>query len=594
MSRHAENGIIKTHRIRQAIEFGAGLTAGYFLGRKLAIELRRHIKSRSVENYVTATHRIKTRLPEGIRTIDNVHERADLKIEDLKDQANFKEGATSPKLVQFTSKATEADIASVIKNPENKSFVARGKRSSLTGASVPTNAFVPEGDVVLDMSQMQRIGELIETPDGEKFITVQPGVTFKKLEEEVLNPLGLFIPSAPTYKDATIAGAASTNAGGARSEKYGKMYEYIQSLDLMLESGEVLHIEKGGNISHPPDKEHPYPYFELETVNREIRIIPVPTYKMPDVDKISAGYNNKVQPGEPGVDLLRLIVGAEGTLGVITKITLKVIEEPPTAMLLIPCVDDTQILELNSSLREIEPEKRITRVPGGISAVELMGESAVDLIRNKFKTQFRKLNIPEDAGALVLVQVEMPDESEQSLEKVFDLCKSEKFQIPTESIVGAYPKDHDIKEDILAVREEIPATVNSIVENLGSAKVGTDACVKPENLANLVQIIKEEYGKAGVKFTWWGHGQGNPHGNALANIDELEDARAAALQIGIRAVRELDGCGTSEHGIGKNKQKKKLLIETYREEGIKMMRDFKRAFDPMGRIAPGNILPLSA
>ncbi len=579
MSLLAERRANKKQPFRNILEFTAGVSVGITAGILVGRELRRQMRITSTENSLSGTQRVKARLPEGPQTVGNVQVITEQELikSVLTDEANFP-GGESAKLVRFSQNATEADIARILTDTSNRSFVVRGGGTSLTGASVP------KGEVVLDMANMNRIGELRETPDGQKLISVQPGVTIEALQKR-LEQDNLFFPSAPTYVHATVGGAVNTDAGGARGYKYGKTREYVQSLKLMLASGEVVEIERGKHIAHPADKKSPVPYFELETAHGEVHIVPVPTYEMPQVPKISAGYYAKKE----GMDMLDLVVGSEGTLGVITEVTLHVREEPPTTLLLIPCVDDAQALDLNARLREQEPEKRITREPGGISAVEIMGENAVNLIRRE-----SKIKPPENAGALLLVQVEMPDGKEDSLVQVLETCATLPIPIPDDHILGAMPDDTAGKGRFIAVREAIPLMVNELVRHKGSTKVGTDSCVQPVDLPKLVSVFDTEFGNRGVDYYWWGHGEGNFHCNAIPSQDHISIAREAALRVGERAITQLQGVGTAEHGVGKNAQKQALLKILYGEQGINQMRNVKKAFDYQGKMAPGNIFPLIA
>lgn len=448
-------------------------------------------------------------------------------------------------------------------------MVTRAAHTSLTGASVPM------GDLVLDMTEQTRIGELEKNAKGEDIITVQPGVILEELQKR-LNTQGLFLPSAPTYTFATIGGIVATDAAGARSYKYGKTRQFVEGLTLVLSSGEVLDINRGEHFANPPDENHPDNYyFELETTNGEVRTIPVPTYTMPDVPKISTGYYAK-----PGMDFIDLLIGAEGTLGVITDVKLKVIKEPKTAMALISCESEEQAMDLIAQLREQEPEKRETYEPGGISAVEYIGLNAVKLIR-----AFGNSRPPKNANALVLVQVESPDGNDESLSQMAETCD----QLGIQYIGLAEPNDRSTKERFIRIREDVPTTVNDLVGRLGSTKVGADPCVQPKDLKELMRIYREGFDAAGLQYFAWGHGEGNIHFNAIPQPEQISAAQQVILDCGKTVIRDLGGTGMAEHGVGKNKIKQKLLVDMYGEEGIAQMKAVKQALDPEWKLASGNL-----
>ena len=131
-----------------------------------------------------------------------------------------------------------------------------------------------------------------------------------------------------------------TNAAGAATFKYGATRQWVQALTVVLADGDVLDIERGQTRAHPDG------YFDLELSNRTARV-PVPRYEMPPVSKLAAGYF-----AEPGMDLVDLFVGSEGTLGVVTSVTLRVLPmRPATCLALVPFRDQTKALTLAGRLR---------------------------------------------------------------------------------------------------------------------------------------------------------------------------------------------------------------------------------------------------
>src|SRR3569832_823140 len=128
-------------------------------------------------------------------------------------------------------------------------------------------------------------------------------------------------PPVPTFTGAFVGGIVATNAAGAATFKYGTTREWVRALTVVLANGAVLDIERGRIRAHADG------FFEIVLSNRTVRV-PVPRYPMPDVPKVSAGYF-----GAPGMDLIDLIIGSEGTLGVITEVSLRVLPARPAMCL---------------------------------------------------------------------------------------------------------------------------------------------------------------------------------------------------------------------------------------------------------------------
>lgn len=583
------------------------------------------------EQFDHPPHVIRTRSPEGVVQKKNfsisvakeklisgflkVMKKAGFRVDEdkgatdlvLSDAAKV-QGGKSDQFVNFKPETTEADIALNIKRcvKENKTIVVRGAGSSLTGAVVPKN------DVVFGLSEYKKISRPVKQriSDPEKgtrdahLVTVQAGATFNELHDKLEN-YNLFLPSAPTFDTATIGGGVNTDAGGARSYKYGKMRNWVQGLKLMLSTGEVIDIKRGQHFAHKGDAKSPHGYFILERKDGTRQRIPVPAYETPtNVPKVSAGiFSKHAKPGERGMDLVDLIVGSEGTLGVVTEVTLEVKKEPPTVMAMVGCDDDKQAIELMMQLRKQEAEKRKTLEPGGISAVEIMGEKAVELLRKNGK------NVPKNGKSFLLVQIEVPENFEITDDPVpsdgpansyhYFLKNCIDKKVSTNNIYTASPdmKDDydDLKKEFTALREAVPIGVNKLIEqnqknDKGVTKVGSDACVPPELADKAISLYKTGFSKNGLEWYFWGHGEGNFHVNAVPkSTEETEKAKEIIARVGRVLIKRYKGVGTSEHGVGKNPTKIGLLKLLYGDDVTDKMQEVMDAFDPFRVFGVGNL-----
>src|SRR5436190_4366884 len=250
-----------------------------------------------------ATWSIRARAPRGAINSDKIQRDPDVVAGFLEDAAHFP-GGNADGLIAGTS---EADVANLLRG--SSPVLCVGAQSSLTGGATPM------GDVVLTTSRMNRIIRI----DNES-VRVEAGVTLTDLDAALRNA-GKYYPPTPTFMGAFVGGTIATNAAGAATFKYGTTRDWVQAITVVLPSGEVLDIERGQVLAHEDG------YFEIESGRRTIRV-PVPSYRAPQVSKLAAGY-----AAAPGMDLIDLFIGSEGTLGIVTEATLRVLPVRPTVCL---------------------------------------------------------------------------------------------------------------------------------------------------------------------------------------------------------------------------------------------------------------------
>ena len=274
-------------------------------------------RRRETEEEITTTHRVKARAPRGTVKAPRVLQGADEVASYLSDASRLP-GGNTPRVYLPRS---EGEVAWVLRN--EATVLPVGAQSSLTGGSTPM------GEALLSTSRMNRLLSV----EGDQ-VHVEPGLSLMELQAQ-LHERGLFYPPVPTYTGAFVGGTVSTNAAGAATWKYGSTRQWIEGLTVVLASGEVLELKRGEVTADPESG------FELES-SRGVVSIPVPDYTMPDVPKRSAGYH-----AAQGMDLIDLFVGSEGTLGVITEVTLRVLPDPPDVLVcLLTLPEEAKALEL--------------------------------------------------------------------------------------------------------------------------------------------------------------------------------------------------------------------------------------------------------
>ena len=149
-----------------------------------------------------------------------------------------------------------------------------------------------------------------------------------------------YYPPVPTFDGAFVGGTIATNAAGAATFKYGSTRPWVDGVTVVLACGDVLEIRRG-DVTASLDG-----LFEIELSSGQVVAVPVPTYRMPEVAKLSAGYYAR-----PGMDLIDLFIGSEGTLGIVIEATLKVLPRPRRAVALIQCTDEAQAIAVTGALR---------------------------------------------------------------------------------------------------------------------------------------------------------------------------------------------------------------------------------------------------
>lgn len=514
-------------------------------------------------------HRIRARPPRGAAPTVALRTDHDLLAAYREDAAHYPGGHAQAIAVP----SSEADIAALVTSCPRVLVV--GAQSSLTGGATPM------GDVVLSTTRLNRIIEI-----GDHTVRAQAGVTLTDLDA-ALAQAGKYYPPVPTFLGAFVGGVVSTNAAGAATFRYGTTRDWVEAVTVVLADGMVLDVSRGATVAGADG------YFEIERNGSTTRV-PIPGYRMPQVPKLSAGYYAK-----PGMDLIDLFIGAEGTLGVVVEATLKVLPHRPAVCLaFVPVSTRAAALRLVTRLR-LQPE---------VSAIEHMDARCLALLREDGVDRQFGVEIPRDAAIALLITVELPPGV--TGERAFDeigryreldaplarLCRLLEEEGAMDAVELALPGDAARAAQLLAVREAVPAAVNARVGRAKSAvdariaKTAADMIVPFDRLAELMQIYDDGFAARHLDGAVWGHiSDGNLHPNVIPrSVADMESGREAIRMFGETVIR-LGGAPLAEHGVGRNPLKQELLRDLYGDEGIAQMRAVKRALDPDFTLARGVI-----
>jgi D-lactate dehydrogenase (cytochrome) len=485
--------------------------------------------------------------------------------------------------------SSEAAVAEVLRTAT--SVLPIGAQSSLTGGATP------RGEVVLSTARLNRI---VDIRAGS--VRVEAGVPLTDLDA-ALARAGAYYPPAPTFMGAFVGGTVATNAAGAATFKYGTTRDWVESLTVILPTGHVLDIDRG-QVRADADGG-----FDLALGDRAVRLR-IPRYRMPDVPKVSAGYF-----AAPGMDLIDLFIGAEGTLGVITAITLRTVTPRPAwALAFVPCPDRATGLALVGRLRAAAKETWRTRDPAGldVSAIEYLDARCLRLAREDGIDRKNGIGWPEGTSLALLVTLELPAglTSAQAFDQIgaFEVtnvdaplarfCRAMSDAGVFDEVVIAVPGDRARMAQLVSLREEVPAAVNARV---GRAKLTVDARIEKtagdmivpfDRLCDILDFYDREFGRRGLDAAVWGHvSDGNLHPNVLPrSYDDMVSGREALLEIG-RQVISMNGSPLAEHGVGRSGVKQQLLEMLYGADGLDQMRAVKHALDPTWKLAPGVLFP---
>ena len=486
--------------------------------------------------------------------------------------------------------ADEAQVAAVLARAARVLVI--GAQSSLTGGATPF------GDVVVSTADLHDL----EFPRADR-VRVGAGVVHAVLARELAVRGGAY-PAVPTYDGATVGGTVATNAAGAATFKYGATRPWVRALTVVLANGDVLDLERGQVTASPDGR------FAIVATDGARREVVVPAYRLPPVPKLAAGYY-----AAPGMDLVDLFIGAEGTLGVVTAVELAVVTTPPAPLVgLVPVADDATALVLADELRAAGERTRRDADPRGIdvAAVEYLDAASLALVRADGVDLRLGVPLPATAGAALLFQVDLPpgtsgaaaaDAIARADDPTADgplarLCRLLARHGVLAATVPALPDDTARREALFALREAVPEAVNRRVADAqrtidaGISKSGGDPIVPTAHIGELLTRARGILDALELAHATWGHlSDGNLHPNVLPRrAADRERAARAQLSIGSAAI-ELGGSPLSEHGVGRNPVKQELLRRLYGDGGIAAMRRVKQALDPRGVLAPGVIFP---
>jgi glycolate oxidase len=395
----------------------------------------------------------------------------------------------------------------------NIAIVPRGAGTGMSGGSVPMK------DVAV--LSLESINRILEIDELNMIAVVEPGVINGHLQERLEHKRLFYPPDPASMKFCTLGGNVAENAGGPRAIKYGVTKDYVLGLETVLADGRVL-MTGGKN------------------------------------------YKNVV-----GYDLTRLLVGSEGTLGIVTKIFLKILplpEETATLMCTFANLHDTALAVSSITSSPIIP-----------ATLEFMDHAAIEAVEN-----YKPFGLPGNAEALLLIEVDGSHASvSRDAEKIASICKTFNGNV-------SIAEDIYSRERLWEARRSISPAINKI----SPTKINEDIVVPRGRVPEMLISLRKIADKHKLTIVNFGHaGDGNIHVNIMTdreNKEEYSRAQSSIKEI-FEATLNLGGSISGEHGVGLSK--KSYIEMQLPVANIELMKSIKKAFDPRGILNPGKIFP---
>jgi glycolate oxidase len=409
---------------------------------------------------------------------------------------------------------TPEQVSEILKlaDTERIPVIPRGAGTGLSGMSVPI-----EGGIVLDLNHMNKI---LKISIEDRLAVVQPGVVYADLERALVQHGFFFPPDPASGKVCTLGGNVATNAGGLKGAKYGTTRDYVLGLQVVLPDGRIMRT------------------------------------------------GSKTMKSVSGYDMTRLFVGSEGTLGVVTEITLKISPRPTatsTALATFGNIEDAGRALSETMYSGIIP-----------SALEILGRKTILAIN-----QNTDLGLPE-VDAIILVETDgyTREETDYQMNKVIKVFKKNN----ADNIKQAEAKGE--AEKLWTARKSAYAVLARIKTHF----VLEDITVPMSRIAEMLKGVEAIAERHNIQIATYGHaGDGNLHPQILYDgydpeqVKSMEAATAELFKLSIA----LGGTLTGEHGIGLSKAA--FMTLEHDPVAMDMMRSIKKTFDPNNILNPGKM-----
>lgn len=445
------------------------------------------------------------------------------------------------------------------------SITCRGKATDQAGG--PVN----DGIILRFPGYLDKILEV-----GDDFIRVEPGVIWTAMQDELVKR-GRFVPCYPASAAfSTIGGGVANNCSGEKTVKYGSMRDYVVVVKMVIDDGteiefkprthdELIHIESRDTREGE--------------IHRRMRDLLIANHNLIenarlDVNKSSTGYWLWNLLGDQEMNLAPLIVGSQGTLGVITEITLKTVPKPPLTGLLLAAFDDlTKAGEAIPKLLELKP-----------SALEMIDRYLIEMVAAEKSEMVKLLMEGRKAAPALVLFVEFDGDDMRGIKEQIAKSKAHIAQFTADCREAYDPAE---QEELWKARRAAAIIAEGAKGDKKALPFIEDSAVHPKYLTQYLGTLYEIFKKYGVAFSIWGHaGNGNLHVQPFLNLKDARDREklfAIADEV-YREVIRLRGAISGEHNDGL--MRSPYLRAQFGEPLYKVFAEVKSIFDPQNIFNP--------
>lgn len=418
---------------------------------------------------------------------------------------------SAPDAVAFPANAAEISQLVKLANQDRFPVYPRGSGSGMVGACLP------RGGLVIVTNRLNRI---IEIDADNMTAVVEPGVVTGTLQKEAAKKGLLYPPDPASLPFSSMGGNVAMCAGGPRAVKYGVTRDYILGLEVVLPTGEIIRT------------------------------------------------GTRTMKGVVGYDLTRLMTGSEGTLGIFTKIIIRLVPAPEavrTLTAVFPSLDDAAAAVCEILRNRVIP-----------STMELLDQATMEAVEN-----YLHIGLPLDAEAMILIEVDGPAAIlDAQVDRIMEICTRTGASRTTAA------RSQPERDRLWQARRAVSPAIGRIKPG----KINEDVTVPRTRIPALIRAIRELAGRYDLTIVCFGHaGDGNIHTNIMLDRkNEAELKRAArAVEELFSIVLSLEGTISGEHGIGIAKSP--FIEQEVGKGGLEAMRRIKQALDPLNIMNPGKM-----
>jgi FAD/FMN-containing dehydrogenase len=447
-------------------------------------------------------------------------------------------------------------------------ITARGSGTDQTGAAIG------EGIILVFPAHLNRVVEY----DGKTgVVVVEPGINYGKLQQTLYTHNRFLPPYPASIEYSTLGGAVANNAGGEKSIKYGDTRAFVKGLRVVLANGEV--IDTGPLNKRELSKKLGQTNFEGEIYRSMDALIEenqdlIKGFDL-DVSRNSAGYHLSSVKNKKDFDLTPLIVGSQGTLGIVTEIILDTEVHNPGTTLVAGFFDDLQSVQ--EAVLEL---KRLPQIP---SAIEMVDETLLNLV-DKLNPNLLKSAISKPFPKFVLF-VEFDDSNDRTQKRVAKRAKKifEKFASKNQTETKEEQKDQ-----LWKIRQATSVVLNHSEGGLRPLPLIEDGIVPVTKLAEYTKGLYELFQKNRLQIAIWGHaGEGNLHVQPFMDLSQVGDRQRVfrLMEEYYDMVISLGGSTSGGHNDGRLRAA--YLSKLYGEDSYDLFKKVKKIFDPYNILNPG-------